>query len=116
MSRRVWCVALCTASIAVIAACSKDGVGVDEPAPLFDAASVDINQHNVLSAVVSVHVRHADSVVVLVRRADAPATAFARTPRAIVEGDAATVPVLELDAGTRYVMTPIAYRGRRDVR
>jgi hypothetical protein len=62
----------------------------------------------VLSAVVTVRVRGADSVAVRFRVADLASTVDSVTPAVGVAGDSAVVPVLGLLPGQRYVMRAVA--------
>jgi arylsulfotransferase ASST len=90
----------------VLAGCLDGPVGLTPPpAPVIDAADVATNAHNVLSAVVSVRVRNADSVLVRLHpTADGGGTS-AMAPTA----DAVAVPLLGLRPEQRYVLRPIAY-------
>ena len=94
---------------ATIAGCSGDSLGPAHAPPTIDAATVVANQHNVLSAIVAVHVRGADSVAVRVRVADDLTATDSTTPAVPVVGDSATIPVLGLLAGRRYTLHAVAY-------
>ena len=89
--------------------CRGDAVGVGGPAPVIDAVSVAANPHNVLSAVLTVRVRGADSVAAHVRAADGPTATDAAVPAVPVAGDSALVPVLGLVADRRYTLRVVAY-------
>ena len=94
----------------IAAACWSESLGVaPQAAPTIDAASIAANPHNVLSAVVTVGVRGADSVAVRFRVAGT-AAADSVTPAVGVVGDSAAVPVLGLFAAQRYVMRAVAHR------
>ena len=94
---------------ALAVGCRSDAVGVGDPAPAIDAVSVAANPHNVLSAVLAVRVRGADSVAAYVRAADGPTAADAATPAVPVAGDSAQLPVLGLHADRRYTLRVVAY-------
>jgi arylsulfotransferase ASST len=90
------------------AACRGEPLGVARPAPpTFDATSVAANPNNVLSAVVTVRLRGADSVTVHVQRADAGGDEEV-TPAVPVTVDTAVVPVFGLVAAHRYVLRAVA--------
>jgi len=97
----------CTA-IGLLAACSRDpgGSGPASP-PLIDAVRVGATSVNVLSALVTVHVRGADSVAV---RYGAGA-AVGLSPAVIPADDSAVVPILGLLPGAAYTMRAVAYAG-----
>ena len=103
----------CIATITLAAGCIDGAVGVGGARPQVDAAHVDANEHNVLSAVVPVRVRNADSVVVRSRVAGTPGASESRTPAVIVTADAASVPVLGLHPATGYELTVVAYGRNR---
>lgn len=67
------------------------------------------NPHNVLSAVVTLQVRNADSVAVEFGFAGEPP--IGRTPARLVQNDAVTLPVLGLRVQTAYTLHVVAYRG-----
>jgi len=78
------------------------------PAPSIDAVSVAANPNNVLSAVVTVAARDADSVVVRFLRAGTPA--FESVSAAVVGTDGtASVPVLGLFPASDYEFAVLAY-------
>jgi hypothetical protein len=89
--------------------CRGDSLGVGGPAPTIDAVSVAANPHNVLSAVLAVRVRGADSVAAHVRAADSPTAVDATTPAVPVAGDSASILVLGLLADRRYTLRVVAY-------
>lgn len=94
----------------LLGACADERVGVaPAPPPVIDAAAVLANEHNVLSATVSLRARHADSMIVRYRVRDASVSAEDATPSVLLVGEAATVPVLGLLPGTRYVVRPVVY-------
>ena len=79
------------------------------PAPHIDAASVAANPNNVLSAVVAVTARDADSVLVAIRRGGVSAPVEAFTPAFHLRDDTVTVPVLGLFPASDYAFTVVAY-------
>ena len=76
--------------------------------PAIHAASVAANAGNVLSALVSVRLQRADSVVM--RYGVSPAL-DSLTPAVVVRGDSAIVPVLGLFPKTPYFLRVVAYGG-----
>lgn len=94
----------------LLGACADERGGVaPAPPPVIDAAAVFANEHNVLSATVSLRARHADSMIVRFRVRDASVSAEDATPSVLLVGEAATVPVLGLLPDTRYVVRPVVY-------
>ena len=94
------------AGVAVLTACLDGPVGVARPpAPIIDAAVAAANGHNVLSAVVSVRVRNADSVAVRLH----PMADDSVTPAMVPVGDAASISVLGLRPEQQYVLRVVAY-------
>lgn len=105
IARRRSLVVLAALPLGGAVACDRP-VGLTRgPAPIIDAASATANPHNVLSALVAVRVRNADSVAVRLH----PAADDSITPAMVPVGDAASIPVLGLHAEQRYVLRPIAY-------
>lgn len=91
---------------AMLAACLDGPAGVPRfPAPEIDEAAAVVSPHNVISAVVSMRVRDADSVAVRLH----PMTDDSITPAVLPVGDAVSVPVLGLRADQEYVLRPVAY-------
>jgi hypothetical protein len=91
---------------ALLGACLEGPVGVTRhPAPVIDAASAVANPHNVLSAIVSVRVRNADSVAVRLH----PTADDSSPPATVPVGDTASIPVLGLRPEQRYELRPVAY-------
>jgi len=99
-------------AVALIAACSNEPVGVGPP-PAIDAAAVAANPSNVLSAVVAVGVRSADSVRVRYGLEGSPLDST--TAAVVPQADAAAVPVLGLLPDTRYALRVIAYGNEQEV-
>jgi Arylsulfotransferase (ASST) len=98
------------AAALLLAGCGDTRMGVAPPRPpAIDAAVVTPNDYNVLSAVVSVRVHHADSVAVRFHPADMPLAGDSATPSVPALGDAATVPVLGLLPAQAYVLRPVVY-------
>ena len=91
-----------------LAACARDpaGVPVGDP-PAIDVVRVLPNEYNVLSAVVSVRVRDADSVAVKYRIEGAAGDSS--TPAVTTDGDSASLPVLGLFPASRYALRVVAY-------
>jgi hypothetical protein len=90
---------------AVLAGCLDGPVGIlPPPAPVIDMAAVAPNPNNVLSAVVSVRVRNADSVFVWLH----PTADDSVTPATAPVGDAASIPVLGLRPEQRYLLRTVA--------
>jgi hypothetical protein len=98
------------AAALLLAGCGDARMGVAPPRPpAIDAAVVAPNEYNVLSAVLSVRVRRADSVAVRFHPADASTDADQVTPPVPALDDAAGVPVLGLLPDQPYVMRPVVY-------
>ena len=96
------------AALAVMAACMETPAGITvQPAPTIEGAVVEPNPHNVLSATVSVHVRHADSVAV---KFELPGAEDRGTtpPMPAIDGSA-VVPVLGLLPERGYLLRPVVY-------
>ena len=93
----------------VITGCQDDPT---RPVPRFVSAAAAANPNNVLSAIVTVQVRDADSVAARFRFSDGTGDESV-TPAVPLTGDSARVPVLGLFAERAYVITPIAYNGNR---
>ena len=94
----------------LLAACHDDASSVTAPArPVVVSASVAPNATNVLSAIVSVWVRDADSAAVRFSLPGDGATADNLTPAVSVAGDSAMVPILGLLPARTYTLTPVAY-------
>src|SRR5688572_20669667 len=94
----------------LVAACHDGASGVTAPThPTITSASVAPNPTNVLSAVVSVRVRDADSVAVRFSFPGNASPVDSLTPAVSVAGDSALVPVLGLFPARAYTLRPIAY-------
>jgi len=95
----------------LLAACHGDPTPVTEPplAPVIAGAAVSANPDNALSALVSVRVRHADSVRVGFRLDDTVSAGDSLTPAAPVRDDSAAVALLGLLPSRRYVLRVLAY-------
>jgi hypothetical protein len=98
-----------TGAAVVLAACEAEPTGNRVLPPTIDAEAVAPNAHNVLSALVSVRVRNADSVAVLFRIASGTTTKDSVTPAVPAVGELVTVPVLGLLAATGYTLQTVAY-------
>src|SRR3989441_3473004 len=96
---------------ALIAACSNEPAGVRPPA--IDAAAVAASPSNVLSAVVAVGVRFADSVRVRYGLEGSPLDST--TAAVVPQADAAAVPVLGLLPDSRYALRVVAYGSGQEV-
>jgi hypothetical protein len=95
---------------ALMAGCWSEPLGIAPPAaPAFDAASVAPNPQNVLSAVVAVRVRGADSVAVRFHLADSALAGDGVTAAVAVADGAAVIPVLGLLAASRYALRAVAH-------
>jgi hypothetical protein len=92
----------------LICACASEPAAPSREPPRINAASVTGNSENVLSAVVSVRVRNADSVAVRFHRTNA-SLGDAITPAVLVAGDSALIPVLGLLPAADYTLRAIAY-------
>ena len=94
----------------ILCACADDPMGVVRPPPpAIEDAAVTPNPHNVLSVVVAVRARRADSVAVRFRPAGASAAADSMTPPVPVNQEAAMIPVLGLLPDQSYLLRPVAY-------
>jgi arylsulfotransferase ASST len=97
---------LTIAAAGAIAGCLDAPVGVaSRPAPIVDAQVVAANPGNVLSAVVTMHVRNGDSVAVRVHST----SDVSETPAVVPVGEAASIPVLGLRPEQQYVLRAVAY-------
>src|SRR6266576_2227449 len=96
------------AAVALVVACVSEPTGGAPPKPLIEAVSVRGASVNVLSALVSVHVRLADSVAV---RYGTGAAIDSVSPAVITTADSAVVPILGLEPATAYTMLVVAYAG-----
>jgi hypothetical protein len=100
-------------AVTLVAACSHEPAGVEERTPpTIERASISPNGQNVLSAVVSVSVRGADSVAVRFHLADEASVTDSETAAVAVAGDSLAVPVLGLLPGRRYTLQTVAYAAR----
>ena len=93
---------------AVLGACAEP-TGARILPPTIDAEAVAPNAHNVLSALVSVRVRSADSVAVRFRIAGGTTAWDSVTPPVPAVGELVTIPVLGLLAANRYTLEAVAY-------
>lgn len=78
-------------------------------APLIDATAVLSNSSNVLSAIVSVRARNADSVAVRFTLINAASTDDSITPAVRTVADSALIPVLGLLPARPYTLRAVAY-------
>ena len=93
-----------------VVACGSEPVGIRGPLPpAIQSAAVAPNEHNVLSAVVSARVLHADSAKVTFRLTDAPAGTEGSTPVFTATSEIVELPVLGLLPASRYVLRLVAY-------
>jgi hypothetical protein len=91
---------------ALLVGCAHEPTAVPLP-PAIDAAAAVHNEHNVLSGILAVHARHADSVAVRYR-VDGTSTDSV-TPAALVSDDSASVAVLGLLPEQHYQLRAVAY-------
>lgn len=98
---------------ALTAACGTEPAGVAPP--MIEAAEVAANASNVLSAVVAVRVRDADSVIVRFHLADEPAAGDSVTPAVPTAAGSAAIPVLGLLPARPYVLRVVAHGKRASV-
>ena len=97
---------LIVATLALCASCTREPTAIG-PMPAIESASILHNEHNVLSGIVAVHARHADSVAVRYRVDGESADSL--TAATATSGDSAIVPVLGLLPERRYQMRAVAY-------
>ena len=96
--------------VAVIVSACRELAGPSTPAAVtIESSTVVANANNVLSVVVSVRVRNADSVSVRFHLGDVPSEGDSVTPAVRSTADSATVPVLGLLPARRYVLRAIAH-------
>jgi len=94
----------------ITVACVNEPAGPSLPAaPTINSSSVAANSYNALSAIVSVHVRNADSVAVRFHVGDNGAATDSVTPAVQTVGDSAAVPVLGLLPASRYILRAVAF-------
>jgi len=94
---------------ALVSGCWSEPLGVKPPAPAFEAASVAANSQNVLSAVVTLRVRGADSVAVRFHLAGETGALDSLTPAVAIVNDPAVIPVLGLLPAQRYTLRAVAH-------
>ena len=95
---------------ALLVACHDQTPTVTAPRhPDITGASVAPNPTNVLSAVVTVRVRDADSVAIRFALVGSGSSIDSLTPTVTVTGDSAVVPILGLLPARSYTLTPVAY-------
>ena len=101
--------ATATALVILLAGCSGEPAGLPAPeSPTIDSVEVIGNPRNVVSAVVSVRARNADSAVVRYGLAGAGGVDSV-TPAVRVVADAADIPVLGLLPSSRYSFRVMAF-------
>jgi hypothetical protein len=93
----------------LIAGCVNEPAAPSLRAPPTIVASVAANPYNALSAIVSVHVRDADSVSVRFHLGDVPSERDSVTPAVHTVGDSAVIPVLGLLPAHRYILRADAF-------
>src|SRR5829696_3076199 len=100
-------------ALVVVAACVNEPAGPSPRVlPTIDAVAVATNSYNVLSAIVGLHVRNVDSVVVRFRPADVAAAGDSATPSVATMSDSAVaviVPMFGLLPSRRYILRTFAY-------
>lgn len=92
------------------AACDGEPAGLDALAPEVVASSVAPNDHNVLSAIVSVRARRADSLMVRYGPTGGPLDDA--TPATVPEAEDVVLPVLGLHPETEYILQVVAFGSR----
>jgi hypothetical protein len=94
----------------LLGGCLSEPAAVDPSVPpVIDAAGVRPGPHNVLSAVVSVRVRHADSVAVRFRLDESTTADDNETPVVPAAEGSVMVPVLGLLPTSRYALHVVAF-------
>lgn len=94
----------------LVSACRPELAGPSVPsAATVESSTAVANPNNVLSVVVSVRIRNADSVSVRFRPGDASPEGDSVTPAVPATADSAMVPVLGLSPSRRYVLHAIAH-------
>ena len=96
------------ALIIAVSACTAEPTG-RSPAPHVDNAAVAANPNNVLSAVVSARLSHADSAAVSFRLDESTAGESVTPAVTIVDGSVSILPVLGLFPDRRYLLHITAY-------
>src|SRR5437773_1784937 len=104
---------LLVAALLITVGCGTDDGVTSPPPPAILASAVADNPSNVLSAVVTGRVRHADSVAVRYGLAGSPLDSA--TPAVTLAGDSVLVPVLGLLPDSRYILRLVAYGGDQTV-
>ncbi len=104
---------LLVAALLISVGCGTDDGVTPPPPPAILASAVADNPSNVLSAVVTGRVRHADSVAVRYGLAGSPLDSA--TPAVTLAGDSVLVPVLGLLPDSRYILRLVAYGGDQTV-
>ena len=104
---------LLVAALLISVGCGTDDGVTSPPPPAILASAVADNPSNVLSAVVTGRVRHADSVAVRYGLAGSPLDSA--TPAVTLAGDSVLVPVLGLLPDSRYILRLVAYGGDQTV-
>jgi hypothetical protein len=98
--------ALIVTVLALCASCTREPTAV-APLPTIESTLILHNEHNVLSGIVSVHARQADSIAVRYRLDGESADSL--TAATATSGNGAIVPVLGLLPERRYQMRAVAY-------
>jgi hypothetical protein len=100
----------------VLAGCGQEPSSLARvPPPKIDSARVIPNPHNVLSVVVRVHVRDADSVRIHFGLSSESSGIDSVTPAIASETETVIIPVLGLFPASEYVMKAVAFgQGKRD--
>lgn len=102
--------ALLVAAACPALACDGEPVGPDPHPPVIESSAVAANEANVLSAIVSASVSHADSLVV--RYVPVGSGPGASTPAIVPDTVPVVLPVLGLQPDTEYVLRVIAFGSR----
>jgi len=95
--------------LTIVACVNEPAAPVPPLEPTIGRAVVSANSNNVLSAVVSVRVSHADSVAVQFYLGDVASAGDSVTPGVKTLGDSVAIPVLGLLPDRRYILRTVAY-------
>lgn len=97
------------AAASIVACDNQPTVPSTSIIPAINASVATPNSQNVLSAIVAVHERGADSVAVRFTLADVASSTDSLTPAVKTVGDSAVIPVLGLLPSRHYILRAVAY-------